>query len=259
MNYSDMGTVYQFLLQHRVVESKPSSGRKMITGECEVANILKSCDFDDLDRFDEFLSTQGFAIHMSTDQDYQGIPVGGRVWMLKRVANSESPSFLSKDPIYSGLRLKESESKESLSVWFLHIWLIYLSIIYTRQGRTPEQVSKYIDSFFDEEELIEAVKEHIESIRNIGAEDKIQNRAIEILDSEKGNDIPRRVKGFLSIMSHSRLVIKLQNKDYKQTLLGAIEVSDSYRNTMLGTLIPDEGVLSNLVQILSSDPIEQEQ
>lgn len=197
MFYSELGIVYHFLLKNRVAESKPSGKRRSKKGEAEVVHILKSWDFDDIENFEEFLNAQGLSLHVSTDQDYTGIPTGGKSWMLKRLTSGEGADFLSFDQTLNSISLKDNESKEVSSTWFLHVWLIYLYLIYTKNSRSPDQIYMYEDAFFNEVELVDALHEHIEVVRSQKIDDKTQTHILNILDAEKGADISRRVKGFL--------------------------------------------------------------
>lgn len=249
MIFSDMGTVFQFLLKNRIVETKTTTKRRSKPGEAEVAHILNSWGIDELEGFEEFLNSQGFSLYEATDQDYKGIALGGKMWMLIRRPQYDISSFLSIDPTVEAIRIKDTESKEVLGVWFLHIWLMYLYLTYTRIGRSPEQVSKYEDTFFIADDLIDAVREHLERVRSLQLESEAQKRLVDILDSEKGTDVNRRVKGFTDVMAKSNLIQKVSENEYQQTLIGAIEIAEAFRSVMLGTLVKEDSVIQNLDQL----------
>lgn len=244
-----MGTVYQFLLKNRIVESKTTTKRRSKQGETEVAHILGSWGIEEMDGFEEFLNSQGFSLYEVTDQDYKGIALGGKMWMLIRCPQVEVSSFISIEPTMEAIKIKDTESKEVLGVWFLHIWLMYLYLTYTKIGRSPEQVSRYEDTFFLTEDLIEAVREHLEKVRATQFEEDSQKRLVEILDSEKGTDVIRRVKGFIDVMSKSNLIQKVSENEYQQSLIGAIEIAEAFRSVMLGTLVNEDSVMQNLNQL----------
>lgn len=244
-----MGTVFQFLLKNRIVETKTTAKRRSKPGETEAAHILDSWGLEELEGFEEFLNSQGFSLYEASDQDYKGIAFGGKMWMLVRRPQDEISTFLSIDPTMEAIRIKDIESKEVLGVWFLHIWLMYLYLTYTKIGRSPEQVSKYEDTFFIADDLIDAVREHLDRVRSLQLEEDSQKRLVDILDSEKGTDVNRRVKGFIDVMLKSNLIQKVSENEYQQTLIGAIEIAEAFRSLMMGTIVNEDSVMQNLNQL----------
>lgn len=251
MDLAEMGQVYQFLLRHRTAESKPMGRRRMRLGESEVVGILRAADIDGLEQLNAFLKPQGLQVLEYADTDYGAIPVGGRVWLLARDPEGSPPDYLTTRRIHEAIRLRDTESKEANNVWFLHIWLIYLSLIYTRPGRGVSQVSDFKDALFMEQHLTDAVKEHIEKVRNIGEAEGADARVIQILDAEKGNDVARRVKGFLALMCDAGLLLDLGDGEYQQSLLGAVEIAQGFNRSMRHYIVPEDDVLDNIVNIVA--------
>lgn len=249
MDLAEMGQAYQFLLRHRTVESKPMGRRRMRPGESEVVGILRSADINGLEQFNAFLKPQGLQLLEYSDTDYGGISAGGRVWLLARDPEGAPPEYMSTRRIHEAIRLRDTETREVNNVWFLHIWLIYLSLIYTRAGRGVSQVSDFTDALFMEQNLIDAVREHIEKVRNIGESEGADARVIQILDAEKGTDVGRRVKGFLGLMCDSGLLLDLGEGEYQQSLLGAIEIAQGFNRSMRHYIVPEDDVLDNIVNI----------
>jgi len=253
MDLAEMGLAFQFLLKYRIAESKPMSRRRMRSGESEVVSILRLADIDGIEEFNEFLSPQGLQLREYADTDFGSIPVGGRVWIMVRHPEGTPPEYMTTKRIYECMRLRENESKESNNIWFLHIWLIYLSLIYTRPGRGVSQVSDFKDAMFLEAQLVEAVSEHIENIRNIGVSQGAAQKVVDVLDAEKGGDIARRVKNFIALFCDSALMIHIGDCEYQQTLLGAIEIAEGYERSMRHYIIPEESVLDNIVNVMSPE------
>ena len=245
MDIREMGVVFQYLLRHRVIESNKKNSRH---GCSEIISILMRADMDDIDRFNEFLSPQAMILKKFTDTDYNSIPAGVQMWLLLRSSEESAPEYLSIKRIAEAIKIKEGEGKDICNVWFLHIWLIYLSLIYTRLGRGVSQVSVYTDALFLEEELIGSVKDHIDNVRHVVSLNK-QNIVAEIIDKEKGTDVSRRVKGFLSLMCDSSLLSLIGVGEYQQTLLGAVEIAEGF-NRSLSHVIPEEPVLDNISKIM---------
>ena len=238
-----IGEVQAYLLEHRVVETKPV-GRKASSKEKAVADTLMEMDYDDNMFFNELLSAQGFMLEHFSYTDMPGIPVKGRVWLLVRDPYQSCPAYISSKKVIEGLAIN-SEPIEVSSVWFLHIWLIYMSIVYTNTKRVITEVSGYLDANFTKEQMVKAVSEHVERVRNITVEGGINQKVFGILDAEKGKDIPKRVARFLNALEQSRLIRETEDGAYEQTLLGAFEIANNYPRT-LGNLIDEDTVLSNI-------------
>lgn len=244
MELEEMGKVFQYLLKHRAVEYRPQ-GRRSNEGEPDVANLLRASSLDDLDRFQRFLRPQGLRL-VEFDDHMRGISPAGRAWVLARDLDSRPAAFFSTERLYREMRIREGESRESLAIWFLHIWLIYLSLIYTRPGRGVSEVSGYLDATFSRDVLTAAVEEHIEHVRNSNFSDGAETRIVAILDTEKGQDINRRVLAFLSLMKDAGLIQEVSAGEYQQTLLGAYEISENYNRTLKA---PVDNILQSIVNI----------
>lgn len=253
-----MGQAFHFLQHHRTAESKPMSKRRMRKGESEVVSILRSADIEELEHFNDFLRPQGMQLREYSDTDFGAIPVGGRIWLLVRDPEGQPPEYMSIQCVYEGMRLRDNESRESSYIWFLHIWLIYLSLIYTRPGRGVSQVSDFKDAMFLESQLIDAVSEHIESVRSIGIDKGAPNKILTVLDAEKSGDISRRVKSFITLFCDSGLLIQIGDKEYQQTLLGAIELAEGFDRSMRHYIIPEDSVLNNIKNIMMPETDDTE-
>ncbi len=250
MNMEDMGRVYAFLLAHRVVETKPAV-RRLREGEREVAAVLTGADSEEIADLQTFLGAQGFTLIVHDDTSMPGVPTGGRVWLLTRSARDNPPAFLTVDRIHQGLKIRASETNQTATIWFLHIWLNCLALLYTQLGRGISEVSRYQDAIFRRPTLEEAVKHHVEQVRRIGVTGGAAPSVVQTLIAETGRDVHRRVGNFLALMCDSGLLQSIGEDEYRQTLLGAIEIAQSF-NHSLATLHPGDDVLDNIVNI--ADP-----
>ena len=254
MEYRDIGQVHAYLLENRIIETKPK-GRKASGVEREMADILIQMNYEDMDVLRDFLSAQGLSIEHFGYIDMPGIPKGGRIWMVLRDPRLQSPQYISNGAAIREIALRENEPIEKTSIWFLHLWLSYLAVIYTHTGRSVSEVSGYIDTFFRKEQIISAVTEHIEQIRAIGIPGGVNEKVFDALDSEKGKDIPRRVSSFLKLLENSRLIVSTGDEEYQQTLLGGAEMAKNYTRS-LGNIIPENKVLENIVSIVTDGQIQ---
>ena len=250
MNHEDMGRTYAYLIRYRTVETKPAT-RRIRPNEREIAHVLAGADPEELRQLQAFLGAQGLSLVEHDDTTMPGIPTGGRVWLLVRTGHETPPPFLTTDRLYPAMKLKVTETNQSAAVWFLHLWLNCLAIFYTRLGRGISEISRYQDAVFNRQALEEAVRHHIEQVRRIGAEGGAAAHIVHILTAEKGQDIPRRISHFLTLMCDSALLQEVGEHEYQQTLLGAVEVAQSFKHT-LAHLIPTDDVLTNIVNI--ADP-----
>lgn len=248
MNIEEMGRVHAFLLGYRMIETKPV-GRRIREHERDIATILAQADPEELSSFYTFLGAQGFTLVAHDDTSMPGIPLGGRVWLLVRSARDNPPPYLTTERIHAGLKRRATDTHQATTVWFLHIWLNCLSLLYTQPGRGVSEVSRYHEISFKQQVLDDAVRQHIEQIRRIGIEGGAATQIIDTLVSETGRDIPRRIGSFLSLMCESGLLLEIDDGEYRQTLLGAIEVAQSF-NHALATLHPGDDKLDNIVNIL---------
>lgn len=251
MNHEDMGRAYAYLVRYRTVETRSSAARRTRPNERDITQILAGADPDELRQFQAFLGAQGLSLVEHDDTTMPGIPAGGRVWLLVRSAHETPPPFLTTDRLYPAMKLKAAETNQSAAVWFLHVWLNCLAILYTRLGRGISEISRYQDAVFSRQTLEDAVRNHVEQIRRVGAEGGAAAHVVQILAAEKGQEIARRVSRFLDLMCDSALLQEVGEYEYQQTLLGAIEVAQSFKHT-LAHLIPTDDVLVNIVDI--ADP-----
>ena len=247
MELEYIGRVYHYLLKYRTVELKPN-GRRTRPGEHEIASILLSSSIDDFVQLEQFLSPQGFKLVEFRD-DMRGVTSGARTWVLSRIRDIQTDSFISSEKVYSQMKIRETDTNEIAAIWFLHIWLIYLSIVYTRSGRGVSEVSGYLDATFSRDTLEEAVVEHLSHLRKFGfASIETEQKIVDVLDREQGKDITRRISSFLKLMTQSCLVYEISKGEYQQTLLGAHEFADNYNQSLR---VPVENVLETLVNIVA--------
>lgn len=256
MNLEDLGRLHAHLLRHRIIETRPVN-RRMRPGERDLADLLTEAGPDGLERVNEFLGGQGLELVEYTDTDMPGIPTGGRVWLLTRRADEPPPAFFSLERLRERMKVREGESNESATVWFLHIWLLCLALLYTRIGRAVSAVSGYLDARFRREVLLQAVRDHLECLRNQGPEGEVEAHVFAILCTEKGQELSRRVGAFLDLMCEAGLLASHQDGEYEQTLLGAYEIARSFDRT-LQHILPDEETLKNVANIAAPTAYEAE-
>ncbi|WP_252176150.1 hypothetical protein [Endozoicomonas sp. 4G] len=243
MNMTEMGEVYAFLLRHRIAESQPQERRRRssqsgLISERDACSLLKEADEEQMQQLRSFLSGQGLQLAIYDSADYPGIPPGGQIYLLLRRPEAELPAMFSQQQLIQKLKIR-NDSQETTAVWFIHIWMLMLGLLYTRNNRALSDVSLYQDAVFSQEELIDVLKTHLETLRRSGQQEQELPRQIAILLTEKGEDIARRVRNFIDSLVDASLLSEKGKNIYQQTLLGALEVEQSGLNH-LRHLIPED-------------------
>jgi hypothetical protein len=136
----EMGRVVAYLLRHRIVETRPASGRSG-DEERSVATLLLSMNPDERRSLDRMFGGMRLVF---IDFDWDAIPAlpkGGRVFLVARdIGKGEPASVLSPQVVVDAMREKGYESAREAAAWFVHLWLVHLDLIYTDQGRSPSQM-----------------------------------------------------------------------------------------------------------------------
>lgn len=244
----DLGFLHAFLLKNRIVETRPTS-RKTSAEEKRAAAVIRSLDPMSFEQFANFLSGQGFELVHRDSNDVPGVHAQNDVWLLLRNGRDPVPEWISVEPAIEAVKIGNDTNTEA-ATWFVHIYLHYLAIIYSSRQRGVSEVSGYQGSEFRTEDLLETVRRHIETLRRMSSSDEATNSVVKTLISERGTDVERRVKRFLSVMVASGLLIEMEEDAYQQSLLGAVEIAENYQRS-LGAIVPKEDVLAGLVNYVN--------
>lgn len=255
MELEEMGVAFNFLAKYRFVEMKPD-GRRFRPDEKEIALMLYR-NRNSLDEFNAFLSGMGFEL-IERDDATNGVARGTRVWFMARTDEQPINSFFTSENIFSELKIKDKDNRESVGLWYLHIWLIFLSLSYTRIGRSVSEVGSYVEAIFSKAKLQETVHEHIEKLRNLELDesDKEALRVVSILTDEQGQDINRRVNAFIQIAVNSGLLEDKGKDEYQQSLLCAYELDAHYGRSLQPIA---ENLLAKIKEITATEENKEEQ
>ncbi|WP_211224721.1 hypothetical protein [Oceanospirillum beijerinckii] len=259
MNMSEMGEVYAYLLRYRMAESRPSqrnrrASRAGLISERDVCAILAQASEDEISQLRQFLNGQGLQLVFIEASDYPGISAGGRMYLLQRLPESDLPALFSQQPVYASMRLRQ-ESQEEIALWFLHLWLLLMGLLYTRNNRSLTDVSQYQEAVFSVQELITAMRQHLEQLRQSGIQGTQVSPAVRALIDEKGEDIPRRVRVFIELMEQAGHLQRNQDKsdsdDVAASSQQASALQTSYQQTLLGALEAEQIGLHHLHHLLN--------
>ncbi|WP_232822330.1 hypothetical protein [Salinicola sp. CR57] len=252
MNMMEMGEVVAYLLRYRTAERVPSGGRKRRAAregqlsERDVCALIDDAQENEREALRDFLAGQGLRLKAFESGDYPGIAPGSRFFALLPDPELEQPPLYTREAVFEALKLRQ-ESRAELALWYLQLWLLLHTLIYTRLNRALSDVSRYQEATFVTRELVELVRDQLETLRGLG--DRAPENSRVLLD-ERGEDIPRRVKAFIDLLvraGHLEAVREAADEDvWQQTLLGALEAEQIGVNH-----------LTHLIELTSTEPSDR--
>lgn len=251
----DIGKISAFLLTHRRIEER-SQRRNIQKEERELAEILRDAEVDEMRLLEEMMNGYGFELTTLTAFDVKGIPPGARVYILIRLTNTICP-LLDTSKIIEAMGTGSTKTSVS-KIWFTQIWLIHLDLMYSAKGRGPQERNEWLESNFTKEQLIEAVRSHINCfVRKLNADIAETSEVYSVLTAEKGADVPRLVQRFLTLMTEAGMLEELAQNSYRQSLLAAVEMKANYDRVLAPLMIqaePRPPVFAEVAQPLLTTP-----
>ncbi|WP_148255088.1 hypothetical protein [Aidingimonas lacisalsi] len=253
MNMTEMGEVVAYLLRYRTAERQPSGGRKRRAAregqlaERDVCALIDDALDTERDALRDFLAGQGLRLRIFEPGDYPGIAPGSRFYALLPDPELEQPPLYTRDPVFDALRLRQ-ESRAELAQWYLQLWLLMHTLLYTRLNRALSDVSRYQEAAFATTELIDLMREQLETLRAMGETAPESSRAL--LD-ERGDDIGRRVRAFIELQMRAGQLEPVRE--------GGDESGDIWQQTLLGALEAEQVGMHHLshLQSLVESPAEE--
>ncbi|MBB3140572.1 hypothetical protein [Halomonas organivorans] len=231
MNMTEMGEVVAYLLRYRCAERQPASGRKRRAAregqlsERDVCALIDDAGDAEREALRDFLAGQGLRLRVLEAGDYPGIAPGSRYYALLPDPELEQPPLYTREPVFEALKLRQ-ESRGELAQWYLQLWLLMHTLLYTRYNRALSDVSRYQEATFTAAELVELLRDQLETLRGLG--DSAPEANLSLLD-ERGEDISRRVRAFIDLQVRAGLLEALREPGdeggevWQQSLLGALE------------------------------------
>ncbi|MCH8618144.1 hypothetical protein [Undibacterium sp. TS12] len=234
----EMGKISAFLLVHRRIEER-SQRRPIHKEERDFAEILRDAGVDEMRLLEEMMTGYGFELVMLTAFDVKGISPGARAYMLVRLTNAVCP-LLETSKVIDAMGTGSTRNSVA-KIWFTQIWLLHLDLIYSARGRGPQERNEWLESNFTKEQLLEAVRSHINGfVRKLNPEFASTSEVYSVLSAEKGSELPRYVQRFLNLMVDAGMLEEIAQHSYRQSLLAAVEMKTNY-DRVLAPLMVDLG------------------
>lgn len=222
----NQSAIINFLLSNRVLRTHINKNEIYVEREKELAAILLTASTSFRQNIDEHLAETGFRIITCESSRTIGLPIGATHFLLIRDVEENVPSWLHAKNIYIQLSLNDNESKTTTRIWFFFIWSNMLSLLYSQKTRPLSNISAYLKSNFTKKILITQVRSAIEEARQ-----KTPESMLEVIASEKGREVDRRVSRFIEFMIAINYLSKEKEGDetyFIQTLLMAIELKENF-------------------------------
>lgn len=228
MNNTDLGRIQAYLLRNRVVESK-AMRRNISREERDMAIMLRDADAHMRLLLDEILDGQGLLLKSFSD-DVKGLPTGAVCFVLARKPDTNPPFFGTERMIARmGQAGRSQVSDADGKIWFTQIWFILMDILYSRRGRSPNEMQEWLETSFTKTVLIDAVRDYLnEDIRKIDPATLPSPAIHKSLTSFKEGTVTQFCNNFLELMIDARLIERIGDDLFRQTLLFAFEVKLNY-------------------------------
>jgi len=165
MDTEEMGQVLAYMLQHRVVETRPLRGRTS-DEERAVARSLIALSPEERRTLEGLFAGMRYMLVDFDALSVPALPRGARVFLLARDLASGAPSgALSPRVVIEAMRQRANEPVRESAAWFVHLWLVHLELLYSEMDRSPSEMQRFAEGLFDFDVLLERVRAHLEDMR----------------------------------------------------------------------------------------------
>jgi hypothetical protein len=258
MTPTDLGLVFGMLLKHREIHGNPPD-RPLRENELDAARILSNCSQGELHDLDEFLSSQGFSLHIRDAFDFGIPPKSGRpnkIYVLSRKRGESLAPYLDKGWFIEQMRdgRRRGAPKAELVVWLARMWLTLQWFFYQKIDRLPSEVSRYRDAVVTERLFIEVLSQGIEKMGNADRPSGVDGVAWEHLwESKKFRDA--YAGRFLFVMCEAGMIQEAGTAgEYRQTLVAAVDMAVNAESELAYLMPPDESAISSrTVELITGD------
>lgn len=231
MNMEELGQVVAYLLRHRIVETRPASGRSS-DEEREVAKLLLTMSPEDRRSLEGLLAGMRLVLADYDPLTIPALPKNNRVFLLARdIAKGDPSGVLAPEVIVEAMKEKGNEPAREAAAWFVHLWLIHLDLLYTDHGRPPSNMDRYAEGMFDFDLFLARVREHFEELRQgLDRNEVPANAVFKTFEKASHAEGERRCRRFVNLMVGAALLTTISKDVYQQTILSAHEVKRNYEH-----------------------------
>ncbi|SFC47561.1 hypothetical protein [Pseudoalteromonas denitrificans] len=241
MNITNIGQIFNYLAEHKVIRSYEKKGIRRSTVERELAKLLDN-HLHRLDDLDEFLSTQGMQLKTLNTQEY-GIANQGRVYVLiRQLGENESPAHLQTKQVWEMFKGKSrKDTQKNIVIWTSYLYLHLLHFLYTLDNRPVEGISAFGDTWIDHDIFKEDIIKSIDELRQSKASGPYaESKIYECLCNFKDTEITTRVGRFFTNLIKFGILeqvvdteLRMSRSDtarviYRQTLWSAVDVAENF-------------------------------
>ncbi len=238
MTPAEIGLVFNQLVSHRTIFTGKIPNRRRSKEEIEAAEILEKKRGDHAE-LDDFLETQGLILK-KVDAFAVGLGNIGSIYIALRNPFVAAPGHLTPNDVLQELidDRRRTESKDSAAVWASFLLLTLFYFIYTKEGRSIQAISGFIDSAVDQEEFIDEVRSRVETMRTQGLGEEVDERkrfAHSTLTEIKDTNLDARARSFFLAMVKLKVleateyrVKKSGSAVYRQSLWSAVDTATNF-------------------------------
>jgi len=229
MDTEEMGQVVAYLMQHRVVETRPVRGRSN-DEERAIARLLVAITPAERHTLERMFAGMRYTLVDFDALSVPALPRGARVFLLARdLANGTPSGVLSPRVVIDSMRQRKDEAARDAAAWFVHLWLVHLELLYSEKGRSPSEMQRFAEGLFDFDVFLSRVREHLEDMRKSVNRHSVPEDAIfRLFERSSHHEVERRCRNFVNLMDAAGLLSTLEKDQYQQTLLSAFEIKRNY-------------------------------
>lgn len=256
MDPVDIGLVQRALITYRLIETKPSGSRSAMPGEIKAATLLDEAPDEDYAFIRNLLLGQGLHLFRYSQMDMPGIKdVAYGVVHIDQ--SSGAPGLLTSKTFFEALKqrraFRDLPSNTALAAWWMVLWLTAMGRLY--QDRHWGEVSKFSLAVLDGE----VFAADVHAILSRAQEMVVRGTGTWLCAALVGDDGTRRPSrsradsrcfDFLQAMAEAGWLSTIgDDRRYRQTLLGAVDVAEKMR-AQFAPLLPSADVLAASANIL---------
>lgn len=256
MDPANIALVQCALLNYRFIETKPSGTRAGSPGEARAANLLEEASEEDFSFIRNLLAAQGLLLFRYTSMDMPGIR--DTAYGVVHIDPPDGvPGLLTSKMFFDTLKqrraFRDIQSNTALAGWWMVLWLTAMGKLY--QDRHWGEISKFSAAYLDGASFTAEV----DTVLSRAQELVVQGAGSWLCHTLVGEDATKRPSrsrvdarcfDFLQALVDAGWLAPLaEERRYRQTLLGAVDVAEKMRR-QFSPVLPTPDVLGVSANVL---------